>query len=185
MFGVDPKRLGSPRVGEPGELHDRPACCPQDLLLDVRRGTVNLIALAAEERDLRDCAHAGAASTPGRLLPGGHGSKSRGRFGGPLDCDRSGATVEGAGDVVAHEVLRADAANLPPISPIRRRRKETDGARGVVRTVREQAERKRKEKLEHLRQQLESGSLVIRQMTDEERQRYPPRPVPQNRTRGR
>ena len=32
-------------------------------------------------------------------------------------------------------------------------------------------------KLDLVREQVESGSLVIRQMTDEERLRYPPRPV--------
>jgi hypothetical protein len=41
----------------------------------------------------------------------------------------------------------------------------------------ERAEQKRNEKLEQVRNQVESGGLVIRQMTDEERLRYPPRPV--------
>ena len=46
-----------------------------------------------------------------------------------------------------------------------------------MKTVRERAEEKRAEKLERVREQVESGSLVIRQMTDEERRRYPPRPA--------
>ena len=46
-----------------------------------------------------------------------------------------------------------------------------------VKTGREKAAEKREAKLEIVRQQVESGSLVIRQMTDEERRRYPPRPV--------
>ena len=41
-------------------------------------------------------------------------------------------------------------------------------------TTRERAEEKRAEKLERVREQVESGLLVIRQMTDEERRRYPP-----------
>ncbi len=41
----------------------------------------------------------------------------------------------------------------------------------------ERAEEKRKEKLELVREQVESGSLVIRQMTPAERRQYPPRPV--------
>jgi hypothetical protein len=45
-----------------------------------------------------------------------------------------------------------------------------------VKTARERAEEKLAEKREHVREQVESGSLVIRQMTDEERERYPPRP---------
>jgi len=48
-----------------------------------------------------------------------------------------------------------------------------------VKSTRERAEEKRQEKLELVREQVESGSLKIRQMTDEERQRYPlvpPRP---------
>jgi hypothetical protein len=42
---------------------------------------------------------------------------------------------------------------------------------------RERAEQKRQAKLDLVREQLESGSLVIRKMTDEERRRYPPRPA--------
>jgi hypothetical protein len=45
-----------------------------------------------------------------------------------------------------------------------------------VKTGRERAEEKRAEKLERVQEQVENGSLVIRQMTDEERRRYPPRP---------
>jgi hypothetical protein len=48
-----------------------------------------------------------------------------------------------------------------------------------VKTARERAEEKRAEKLEQVREHVESGSLVIRQMTEEERRRYPPlRPQP-------
>lgn len=52
-----------------------------------------------------------------------------------------------------------------------------------MRTTRERAEQKRQEKLEHVRQQVESGALVIRRMTAEERRLYPPRPAPPNRMR--
>ena len=44
-----------------------------------------------------------------------------------------------------------------------------------MKSTRERAEEKRQEKLALVREQVEEGSLVIRQMTDEERQRYPPR----------
>ena len=44
-----------------------------------------------------------------------------------------------------------------------------------MKTARERAEEKRAEKLALVREQVESGSLVIRPMTDEERRRYPPR----------
>jgi hypothetical protein len=47
----------------------------------------------------------------------------------------------------------------------------------LVKTARERAEEKRQEKLELVREQVESGALVIRQMTEEERRRYPPRPA--------
>jgi hypothetical protein len=40
-------------------------------------------------------------------------------------------------------------------------------------TPRERAEEKRRQKLEDLERQKESGELVVRQMTDEERKRYP------------
>lgn len=47
----------------------------------------------------------------------------------------------------------------------------------LVKTTRERAEEKRQAKLALVREQLQSGSLVIRQMTEEERRRYPPRPA--------
>jgi hypothetical protein len=46
-----------------------------------------------------------------------------------------------------------------------------------MKTARERAEEKREEKLELVREQVQSGSLVIRQMTDDEKRRYPPRPA--------
>ncbi len=51
----------------------------------------------------------------------------------------------------------------------------------VVKTARERAEEKRAEKLEQVREQVESGSLVIRKMTVEERRRFPPVPEPPKR----
>jgi hypothetical protein len=51
-----------------------------------------------------------------------------------------------------------------------------------MKTTRERAEEKREAKLEAMREQVASGSLVIRAMTDEERRRYPPRPVTGRRT---
>jgi len=50
-----------------------------------------------------------------------------------------------------------------------------------MKTTRERAEERREAKLEQIREQVESGSLVIRTMTDEERERYPPRPAPERR----
>jgi hypothetical protein len=47
-----------------------------------------------------------------------------------------------------------------------------------MKTTRERAEERRQEKLADVRQQVENGSLVIRKMTDAERQRYPARPRP-------
>jgi hypothetical protein len=47
-----------------------------------------------------------------------------------------------------------------------------------MKSSRERAEEKREEKLEHVREQLANGKLVVRQMTDEERELYPPRPAP-------
>lgn len=46
-----------------------------------------------------------------------------------------------------------------------------------MKSARERAEEKLAEKREYVREQVENGSLVIRQMTDEERERYPPRPA--------
>ena len=46
-----------------------------------------------------------------------------------------------------------------------------------MKTARERAEEKRQAKLDLVREQVESGALVIRTMTAEERRRYPPRPA--------
>jgi hypothetical protein len=43
-----------------------------------------------------------------------------------------------------------------------------------MKTMREKAEERRVAKLELVREQVENGSLVIRQMTDDERRLYPP-----------
>lgn len=45
-----------------------------------------------------------------------------------------------------------------------------------MKTTSERAEERRQEKLAAVRHQVQSGSLVIRQMTEEERERYPLRP---------
>ncbi len=47
----------------------------------------------------------------------------------------------------------------------------------AVKSARERAEEKRQEKLANVAEMVQRGSLVIRKMTEEERQRYPPRPV--------
>jgi hypothetical protein len=53
-------------------------------------------------------------------------------------------------------------------------------------TQRERAEEQRKQKIEALEQQVKDGSLTIRKMTDEERERFPRRePPPPRRGRGR
>jgi len=47
-----------------------------------------------------------------------------------------------------------------------------------MKTMRERAEEKREEKLAAVRHQVETGSLVIRAMTEDERRRYPLRTSP-------
>jgi hypothetical protein len=54
-----------------------------------------------------------------------------------------------------------------------------------MKSSRERAEEKRLEKLEHVREQVENGSLTIRKMTKQERKKYPPRPVTPKANRGR
>jgi hypothetical protein len=44
-------------------------------------------------------------------------------------------------------------------------------------SAQERAEEKRQAKLDNVREQVESGSLVIRKMTAEERRQNPPRPA--------
>jgi anti-sigma28 factor (negative regulator of flagellin synthesis) len=50
-----------------------------------------------------------------------------------------------------------------------------------MRTAQERAQERRREKLAAIEQQIRSGSLVVRQMTADERARYPPRPAPPKR----
>ena len=45
---------------------------------------------------------------------------------------------------------------------------------GPAKSTRERANERREAKLDLVREQVENGSLVIRQMTEEERLRYPP-----------
>jgi hypothetical protein len=49
--------------------------------------------------------------------------------------------------------------------------------------MRDKSEEQRQEKLAIMREQVNNGSLVIRQMTDEERALYPPRAAPPKRGR--
>ncbi len=64
-----------------------------------------------------------------------------------------------------------EGAPTPSVSPAA----VPAGARSGAKTTRERAEEKRQAKLDLVQQQLESGSLVIRTMTQEERRQYPPR----------
>jgi hypothetical protein len=54
-----------------------------------------------------------------------------------------------------------------------------------VKTQREKAEEKRQVKLDLVREQIQNGTLVIRQMTDEERRRSSPRTMQSKRPRRR
>jgi hypothetical protein len=71
------------------------------------------------------------------------------------------------------------ALYAPGASPVRQAdRFDRSAGRGdEVKSAWERAEEKREAKLELIREQVESGSLVIRKMTNEERQRYPHRPA--------
>jgi hypothetical protein len=53
----------------------------------------------------------------------------------------------------------------------------------MAKSQRERAEEKRQEKLAAMEEQVKDGSLVIRQMTPEERKKNPPRPDRPRRTR--
>jgi hypothetical protein len=54
-----------------------------------------------------------------------------------------------------------------------------------MKTQQQRAEQRRQEKLAQIQEQVEDGSLVIRQMTPEERKANPPRPAPQKRPKRR
>ena len=50
-----------------------------------------------------------------------------------------------------------------------------------MKTAKEREEERRREKLAAVEKQIRDGSLVVRQMTAEERARHPPRPAPPKR----
>jgi hypothetical protein len=52
-----------------------------------------------------------------------------------------------------------------------------------VKTPAERKEEARQQKLEEIQEQVDSGSLVIRRMTKQERRRFPPRPQAPRRKR--
>jgi hypothetical protein len=54
-----------------------------------------------------------------------------------------------------------------------------------IKSSRERADEARQEKLDNIAKQQADGSLTIRTMTDEEREKYPPRPVDDSKPRGR
>lgn len=92
----------------------------------------------------------------------------------PSDSDSNGSPPPRADARVEDE----QSAAVSP-SPV------PSGKRGPVKTTRERAEEKRQAKLDLVRQQLESGSLVIRRMTEAERRQYPPRPADQKQPKRR
>ncbi len=55
----------------------------------------------------------------------------------------------------------------------------------MARTVREQQDKRREEKLKQVKEQVDEGSLVIRKMTKEERKDNPPKPRPKDKRRKR
>jgi hypothetical protein len=63
--------------------------------------------------------------------------------------------------------------------------RDDDGGSTAVKDPKQRTEEKRREKLEQIEEQVRDGTLVIRQMTDAERERDPPRPPKENRPRRR
>ena len=53
----------------------------------------------------------------------------------------------------------------------------------MARTVREQQDKRRAEKLKQVQEQVDDGSLVIRKMTPAERKANPPKPRPEKKKR--
>jgi anti-sigma28 factor (negative regulator of flagellin synthesis) len=56
------------------------------------------------------------------------------------------------------------------------------GGEAAVKTVQERHEEQRQAKLAQIRQQIKDGTLVVRQMTDEERAKLPERPAKRARS---
>ena len=55
----------------------------------------------------------------------------------------------------------------------------------MARTVREQQDKRREEKLKQVQEQVDEGSLVIRKMTKAERKENPPKPRPRDKRKKR
>jgi hypothetical protein len=78
------------------------------------------------------------------------------------------ASSEGSGDATAPAEGAATTPTPSDGAPPKKGRK----------TAQEQAAARREAKLDAVTEQIEKGGLVIRQMTEEERLKYPPRPTP-------
>ena len=87
------------------------------------------------------------------------------------------ARCECYGKCADDDVVREPTLRVPPAGKEGTIVCPSQRPEAAVKTARERADEKREAKLESVREQVESGSLVIRQMTDEERRRYPPVPA--------
>lgn len=61
----------------------------------------------------------------------------------------------------------------------------SERTRSMARTVREQQDKRREEKLKQVQEQVDEGSLVIRKMTKEERKENPAKPRPKDKRKKR
>jgi hypothetical protein len=136
MLGIDCHVLSGFSLGEPCQLHDRAASRVEDDPFDVLGVSLDAVALAGQDGYLR-CAGRGCNGRSPELIgfmaaaavPAASSVASGSEA--EVVCPRSermrryrhaagvwslsaGATVKRAGGVAAREVLRADAANLPP-----------------------------------------------------------------------
>jgi hypothetical protein len=107
-----------------------------------------------------------------------------------MGLPRSDAGPHGmfAGNAKEQDVrrLKMPVAALPSVSaPDREPRSWRHLRADAVKSARERADEKRQEKLANVAEMVQRGSLVIRKMTEEERRRYPPRPVAPRRFPGR
>ena len=96
-----------------------------------------------------------------------------------MPTQRPGRIIERAGDGRRLRVHWSPPRTRPRgvAAPATRNAHQLHATGGdPLKTTRERAEEKRQAKLEFVREQVDSGSLVIRKMTDAERSKYPPRP---------
>ena len=170
VVGVDGEVPSCFSVDKPGQLHDRTPSRVENGPFDVFGIAVDQVTVSGHDDYLRR----GAC---GPLLALGRAHRVKLSRQGRLGVGRHGSVLPRQSESVQEAI--ASSARFGEPRAIRTSGwyggRRSNAERHELKTARERAEEKREAKLELVREQVQSGSLVIRKMTEEERRQYPRR----------